>query len=76
MVNNIWRHKKTGNLYIILADDMLIESTMERAICYVSLHDNRKWIRPHKEFYDGRFEVLNSMEFENGVVRLSHSDAF
>lgn len=75
-MTNIWRHKKTGGLYIILEDDLTIEATMERAVCYVSIHDNRKWIRPHSEFHDGRFEVLNSFEYSDGVVKLKHSGAF
>ncbi len=74
---NIWRHKKTGGLYIIIDEEAVIEKTLERATIYRSLSDKKTWIRPHAEFHDGRFEVLNSAEYlGEGKVVLSHSDAF
>lgn len=73
---NIWRHKKTGGLYIILDEDAIIEKTLERATIYRSLSDNRTWIRPFEEFHDGRFEVLNSAEYKEGSVVLKHNDSF
>jgi len=75
-MTNIWRHKKSGGLYTIIDEESFIESTMQRATIYRSLHDNRSWIRPKDEFHDGRFEVMNSMEFRGGCVQLSHSGAF
>ncbi|QDP61580.1 MAG: hypothetical protein Tp138OMZ00d2C19078261_41 [Prokaryotic dsDNA virus sp.] len=55
---NIWRHKKTGGLYTVLADDLRIEATNQRGVLYQSLIDQKKWVRPYGEFYDGRFESL------------------
>lgn len=87
---NIWRHKKTGCLYIILhhakmqAKDWLDPADKESAvpvdmkdvIVYRSLQDNMIWVRPKDEFHE-RFENLNSAEYlGEGKVVLSHSDAF
>ena len=74
-MSNIWRHKKSGGLYTIVGE-AIIESTMQKATIYKSLHDDKLWIRPKDEFHDGRFEVMNSMEFRNGCVQLSHSGDF
>lgn len=74
-MSNFWRHKKSGGLYTIIGE-AIIESTMQRATIYKSLHDDKVWIRPKDEFHDGRFEVMNSMEFRGGCVQLSHSGAF
>lgn len=52
------RHKKTGRLYYVTLDDVTIEKTMERAVLYRSMEDNRAWIRPYAEFTDGRFEIV------------------
>jgi len=75
-VFNIWRHKKTGGLYIIIDEDARIEATDQRATIYRSLSDNRTWIRPFEEFHDGRFEVLNSVEYQQGQVIMKHDDSF
>lgn len=76
-MHNIWRHKKTGGLYVILDEDFQIEATLQRGTLYRSLHDNRTWVRPFDEFHDGRFEVLNAAEYiGDGKVVLSHSDKF
>jgi len=75
-VFNIWRHKKTGGLYVILDEDAIIEKTLERATIYRSLIDNRTWIRPFDEFHDGRFEVLNSVEYQQGQVVMKHDASF
>jgi len=76
-VFKIWRHKKTGGLYVIIDDDITIEATGERGVLYRSVQDGRKWVRSHAQFHDGRFEQLNAAEYlGDGKVVLSHSDAF
>lgn len=75
-MSNIWRHKKTGGLYTILDEDFKIEATTERGTLYQNLQSGERWIRPFSEFHDGRFEVLNSAEYIDRKVVLSHSDAF
>jgi hypothetical protein len=75
-VFKIWRHKKTGGLYVIIDDDFLIEKTKERGVLYRSVQDGQKWMRSHAEFHDGRFEILNSAEYREGEVVLRHDDTF
>lgn len=74
---NIWRHKKTGNLYVITGE-CKIEAEWMDSIKYIGINDlNRKEIiRPKAEFFDGRFERLNSMEYRNNSVILKASEDF
>lgn len=51
----LWTHKKTGGRYVVLFPAM-IEATMEPAVCYASASSGMIWVRPVKEFLDGRFE--------------------
>lgn len=62
-MKDIYRHKKTGGLYVVIDEDITIEETGERGILYRSLQDGRKWVRSYKKFHDGRFEALNSVEY-------------
>lgn len=55
----IWRHKKTGGLYVVVTDNFQIEATMEQGILYKGVYDGKEWVRPKTEFMDGRFEPLN-----------------
>jgi hypothetical protein len=74
---SIWRHKKSGGLYVVIDDDITIEATEERGVLYLRVQDGRKWVRSYSQFHDGRFEALNSYEYlGDGKVVLSHSDAF
>jgi hypothetical protein len=53
-------HMKTGNLYFIIGFGKQ-ESTLEEMVIYIAatkngpLNNSMPWIRPKKEFYDGRF---------------------
>jgi hypothetical protein len=59
-LGDIVEHLKTGNLYLVFAFGK-IESTLEDSVVYVeasksgALRNGNVWIRPRKEFYDGRF---------------------
>jgi len=76
-MSKIWRHKKTGGLYVIIDDEVNIEKDYTPSVMYMSLIDGEKWVRPREEFHDGRFENLNSIEYiGDGKIVLSHSDAF
>lgn len=57
-IGSIWKHLKTGGLYRVL-DHVFIEATAEPAVLYISMDDGRKWVRPTKEFLDGRFEKVS-----------------
>jgi len=52
--NRIYKHRK-GNLYRVLNIGYNSE-TEEPMVIYESLKDSRIWIRPEKEFQDGRFQ--------------------
>jgi hypothetical protein len=59
-IGDIVEHLKTGNLYCILGFGRL-EKNLEDVVIYVEatkngpLNDRKPWIRPHKEFANGRF---------------------
>lgn len=51
----LMRHKKTGGIYRVMA--MAIrEEDLEPMVSY-SGNDGLIWVRPAKEFFDGRYEV-------------------
>lgn len=54
----IWRHKKTGGLYEIIAVG-IIEADHTACIVYQSFKDGVVWVRPRLEFYGGRFEKVS-----------------
>ncbi|MBE5735111.1 MAG: DUF1653 domain-containing protein [Clostridiales bacterium] len=50
--NEIYRHNKTGNLYIIV-DIATHSETKERMVCYRALYGECKlWVRPYKMFIE------------------------
>lgn len=51
-----YRHKKTGNTYFHICEATL-EATGEKVVVYVGA-DEKVWVRPSDEFFDGRFEAL------------------
>lgn len=48
------RHVKTGRDYIVVCEAM-IEATMTGAVVYRSVDGGTAWVRPMREFCDGRF---------------------
>lgn len=59
----VYKHTKTGNYYFVIGEGTL-ENTLEEAIVYKDIKSGRVWIRPKKEFMDGRFEKVNRYSFE------------
>lgn len=64
---SIVRHNKTSNLYEIVGHANVQTSTwfdgmrsvdMDLVVAYRSLKDGSLWVRPHVEFYDGRFTFV------------------
>lgn len=51
-----FKHVKTGGIYEILATG-LIEATLMPCVIY-SGNDGTVWVRPHDEFNDGRFVLI------------------
>ncbi|WP_368187413.1 hypothetical protein [Aestuariibius sp. HNIBRBA575] len=58
--SQIWIHRKTGGLYVIIDDNALIEADLTPAVAYRSLETGQLWVRPRAEFHDGRFANVNS----------------
>lgn len=55
MTDKIYKHLKSGKLYMVLYEDAIIEASMTPAVVYKSRLDNTVWVRPKAEFFDGRF---------------------
>jgi hypothetical protein len=59
MTGTYWRHKKTGNLYVVICV-AVVEKKHETVVVYRQVHTiiERNWTRPLVEFLDGRFEKV------------------
>lgn len=51
-----FRHKKTGGIYRVMALGVR-ESDLEAMVSYACEETGLIWLRPAKEFFDGRYEV-------------------
>ena len=57
-----WKHKKTGNVYRIMAFGFT-EKTLTPSVIYENVtQPGALFIRPCEEFFDGRFEMLGPTE--------------
>lgn len=56
-IGSHWMHKKTRNKYKVVQIGYW-EETLEACVVYVSLEDEKCWIRPLDIFMDGRFVEL------------------
>jgi len=55
----VYKHVKTGGLYVVIGS-CRIEKDNVLAIRYRPLNATYpEWIRPEKEFFDGRFKYIN-----------------
>lgn len=56
-----WRHMKTGTVYAVQSH-VLIEATLDPAVVYYQRHGDPvvTWCRPANEFFDGRFERVET----------------
>lgn len=59
MMSNVYRHVRTGGLYVLLGTGLREYDLVPCAI-YQSVKDRRLWIRPETEFHDGRFELIEA----------------
>lgn len=55
--NPTHRHGKTGGLYRLTDQRVVIEATNTPAVVYEA-QDGTLWVRPSSEFYDGRFAAI------------------
>lgn len=53
-IGSYWEHRKTGNKYKVVHIGYW-EETLEECVVYVSIDDEKCWIRPLEIFIDGRF---------------------
>jgi hypothetical protein len=72
LTGQLYRHKKTGNIYKVILADCRIEATNTEAVAYqrvlfgMDRHELTTvvWVRPFSEFVDGRFEHVTGNEGE------------
>lgn len=55
--DGLWRHKKTDGLYLV-EGVALLEWSLQPVVIYRAVKDGTRWVRPAREFCDGRFEVV------------------
>lgn len=58
---SLWKHKKTGNVYLLMSGG-LVESSLEPVAIYRIRHDlgGVWWVRPMAEFLD-KFERVETL---------------
>ena len=56
-------HKKRGSIHTLIDDRVFVQSKFPifegDMMCVYMTEDGQMWVRPYKEFFDGRFEVIN-----------------
>lgn len=57
MKNTIWRNNKRGTYYKILYVALHSE-TLEKMIVYMSVEDDKVWVRPYNMFFKKFTEVV------------------
>jgi hypothetical protein len=67
-----WRHKKRGTVYEIVTQDASVQCSAnpvfeaafdgEAWTIYRNVKTGAFWVRPTEEFFDGRFERIESSE--------------
>jgi hypothetical protein len=56
--NQIYKHKKTNQLYLLLFQDVALEKDLTPMVVYLSISNCKIWTRPKTEFIE-RFEIVN-----------------
>jgi hypothetical protein len=55
-----WRHKKTGGIYQIIAESRMEHDPKAVVVTYRNVETGEMWTRPYGQFYDGRFERIDT----------------
>lgn len=70
MVSKIFKHTKTGNLYLMISDEVKETDNANFVVVYQALYGNNQiWVRPYDEFYS--FIEINGkrkQRFENVII--------
>jgi hypothetical protein len=64
---NLYRHKKTGKVYILLMTAHMEKDSAHVCVYQRVGHDDKNdntWVRPASEFFDGRFEAITRVRLE------------
>lgn len=56
----LYKHVKTNHLYEMICSDAVDEPTIEPVVVYRALDTGVTWVRPHAEFFDGRFVLVET----------------
>lgn len=67
-----WRHVKTGGIYAI-ESTALLESDATPMVVYRNVATGERWVRPAREFYDGRFLKVKP-QLPTGTARRPEDD--
>ena len=59
--NQVWRHLKTRDLYVVTDPCATLENTREPVVIYRT-EGGPQWVRPQCQFLDGRFELVPESE--------------
>ena len=70
MVTRLFKHVKTGHYYWVISFSGILEKTQEQMVIYCRANPSDElgigqrvhWIRPYKEFFDGRFKEVKLKE--------------
>ncbi len=62
MKNQVFRHIKSGGLYVVTDDRAVWEPTLEPVVTYQSLETKKRFVRLRSVFEDGRFEAISKDE--------------
>lgn len=69
----VFKHIRSEGLYEYLGEAFL-ESTLEKYVMYRAVRDGKVWLRPHNEFFDGRFEEIAPLSsLDDFVKALAHA---
>ena len=58
-MNRVYYHLKSHGLYRVISKSARLETTLEPMVVYKNITTGDVWIRPKKEFFDGRFKQIN-----------------
>jgi hypothetical protein len=59
--SEMWRHKKSGGIYAWVMT-VVREDDQKVLVVYRGVNDGVRWARPASEFYDGRFERVDTAD--------------